>query len=148
MNFILFLCEGTHWIAKVIENIPNAEITLTSPIELGDISKFEELKMCCKRRVIPTHLSYNMLPVDIKQKQCKVSSMVKGRRLGMPQNWAWILALPLSGCVTLGNCWCSLSLSFLNWYRNNVSISYNVGKIRQDNACIGLTTVSSLYKLF
>lgn len=72
MNFVLFLCEGTHWIAKVIENIPNAEITLTSPIELGDISKFEELKMCCKRRVIPTHLSYNMLPVDIKQKQCKV----------------------------------------------------------------------------
>nr|KAF6452863.1 hypothetical protein HJG59_008189 [Molossus molossus] len=63
--------SGTHWIAKVIENIPNAEITLTSPIELGYISKFEELKMCCKRRVIPTHLNYNMLPMDIKQKQCK-----------------------------------------------------------------------------
>lgn len=86
MHFTLFLCEGTHWIAKVIENIPNAEITLTSPIELGDISKFEELKGYCKRRVIPTHLSYNMLPRDIKQKQCKVSSIVKGLSLGVPQN--------------------------------------------------------------
>lgn len=86
MHFNLFLYEGTHWIAKVIENIPNAEITLTSPIELGDISKFEELKMYRKRRVIPTHLNYSMLPVDIKQKQCKVSSIPKGRSLGMPQN--------------------------------------------------------------
>ncbi|KAF5912558.1 hypothetical protein HPG69_004230 [Diceros bicornis minor] len=44
--------SGTHWIAEVIENIPNARITLTSPIELGDMSKFEELKMYCKRRII------------------------------------------------------------------------------------------------
>ncbi|VTJ88103.1 Hypothetical predicted protein, partial [Marmota monax] len=61
----------THWVAEVIENIPNAKITITSPIELGDISKFDELKTYSKRRVIPTHLSYDMLPVDIKQKQCK-----------------------------------------------------------------------------
>lgn len=64
--------SGTHWIAEVIKNIPNAGITLTSPIELGDISKFEELNEYRKRRVIPTHLSYNMLPVNIKQKQCKL----------------------------------------------------------------------------
>ncbi|KAB0346476.1 hypothetical protein FD754_011333 [Muntiacus muntjak] len=63
--------SGTHWIAKVIENIPNARLTLTPPIELGDISKFEELKTYCERRVIPTHLSYSMLPMNIKQKQCK-----------------------------------------------------------------------------
>lgn len=119
MYFILFFYEGTHWIAKVIENIPNAGITLTSPIELGDISKFEELKMYYKKRVIPTHLSYNMLPMDIKQKQCKVSSMVKGRYLWIPQNWTWILALSLSSCVTLENCRCSLSLGFLIWHRNN-----------------------------
>ena len=103
MNLILFLCEGTHWIAKVVENVPNAEITLASPTELGDISKFEELKVCCKRRVIPTHLTCNMLPVDIKQKQCKLSSKVKGRSLGMPQNQAWIRALPLTRGVTLEN---------------------------------------------
>ncbi|OWK03930.1 hypothetical protein Celaphus_00014048, partial [Cervus elaphus hippelaphus] len=44
--------SGTHWIAKVIENIPNARLTLTPPIELGDISKFEELKTYCERRII------------------------------------------------------------------------------------------------
>lgn len=59
--------------AEVIENIPNAGITLTSPIEWGDVSKFKELKMVPKRRVIPTHLSYEMIPVTVKQKQCKVS---------------------------------------------------------------------------
>ncbi|XP_004405560.1 PREDICTED: sulfotransferase 6B1-like [Odobenus rosmarus divergens] len=69
--------SGTHWIAEVIGNIPNARISLTSPIELGDISKFDELKMNCKRRVIPTHLSYNMLPVNIKQKQCKIIYIVR-----------------------------------------------------------------------
>lgn len=49
MGFIVFLCEGTHWIAEVIKNISNAGITLTSPIELGDISKFEELNEYRKR---------------------------------------------------------------------------------------------------
>lgn len=83
MHFILFSYEGTHWIAKIIENIPNARITLTPPIELGDISKFEELKTYCETRVIPTHLSYSMLPMNIKQKQCKVSSMVKDRGSGV-----------------------------------------------------------------
>lgn len=104
MFFVSFLCQGTHWIAEVIGNIPNARMSLTSPIELGDISKFDELKMNSKRRVIPTHLSYNMLPVNIKQKQCKVSSVVKNKDLGGSENWAWVLALPLSSCVTLENC--------------------------------------------
>ncbi|KAF3816271.1 hypothetical protein GH733_014444 [Mirounga leonina] len=44
--------SGTHWIAEVIGNIPNARISLTSPIEMGDISKFDELKMNRKRRII------------------------------------------------------------------------------------------------
>ncbi|XP_025311445.1 sulfotransferase 6B1-like [Canis lupus baileyi] len=69
--------SGTHWIAEVIGNIPNARMSLTSPIELGDISKFDELKMNSKRRVIPTHLSYNMLPVNIKQKQCKIIYIIR-----------------------------------------------------------------------
>ncbi|XP_045021448.1 sulfotransferase 6B1-like [Bubalus bubalis] len=69
--------SGTHWIAKVIENIPNARITLTPPIELGDISKFEELKTYCERRVIPTHLSYSMLPMNVKQKQCKIIYIIR-----------------------------------------------------------------------
>uniref|UniRef100_A0A8C2SJ03 Sulfotransferase n=1 Tax=Capra hircus TaxID=9925 RepID=A0A8C2SJ03_CAPHI len=69
--------SGTHWIAKIIENIPNARITLTPPIELGDISKFEELKTYCETRVIPTHLSYSMLPMNIKQKQCKIIYIIR-----------------------------------------------------------------------
>uniref|UniRef100_A0A2K6FMD4 Sulfotransferase n=1 Tax=Propithecus coquereli TaxID=379532 RepID=A0A2K6FMD4_PROCO len=69
--------SGTHWVAEVIGNIPNTKITLTSPIEFGDISKFEELKMYSKRRVIPTHLSYDILPRNIKQKQCKIIYVVR-----------------------------------------------------------------------
>ncbi|ELK11990.1 Sulfotransferase 6B1 [Pteropus alecto] len=104
--------SGTHWIAKVIENIPNAGITLTSPIELGDISKFEELKMYYKKRVIPTHLSYNMLPMDIKQKQCKIIYIVRNPKdtavslfhyykdnpnLPSVETWATFLELFLKG---------------------------------------------------
>lgn len=74
----LCLLAGTHWLAEVIERIPNAGITLTSPVELGDISKFEELRMVPKRRVIPTHLNYEMLPVTVKQKQCKVGAVPRG----------------------------------------------------------------------
>lgn len=73
------MCAGTHWLAEVIERIPDAGITLTSPIELGDISKFEELKRIPKRRAIPTHLNYEMLPVTVKQKQCKVGAVAQGQ---------------------------------------------------------------------
>uniref|UniRef100_H0W9U7 Sulfotransferase n=1 Tax=Cavia porcellus TaxID=10141 RepID=H0W9U7_CAVPO len=69
--------SGTHWIAEVIESIPNARISLTSPIELGDVSKLEELKTYSERRVIPTHLSYDLLPVNIKQKQCKIIYIIR-----------------------------------------------------------------------
>ncbi|XP_004634712.1 sulfotransferase 6B1 [Octodon degus] len=69
--------SGTHWVAEIIENIPNASIALTSPIELGDISKLEELEMYSERRVIPTHLSYDLLPANIKQKQCKIIYIVR-----------------------------------------------------------------------
>ncbi|XP_004845824.1 sulfotransferase 6B1-like [Heterocephalus glaber] len=69
--------SGTHWIAEIIESIPNARITLTSSIELGDISKLEELKMYSQRRVIPTHLCYDLLPANIKQKQCKIIYIIR-----------------------------------------------------------------------
>ncbi|OBS66496.1 hypothetical protein A6R68_04965 [Neotoma lepida] len=69
--------SGTHWVAEVIENIPNAGITLTSPIEWGDVSKLKELKMVPERRVIPTHLSYEMIPATVKQKQCKIVYVVR-----------------------------------------------------------------------
>ncbi|KAM5253878.1 sulfotransferase 6B1-like [Hipposideros larvatus] len=110
--------SGTHWIAKVIENIPNADITLTSPIELGDISKLEELKTYCKRRIIPTHLNYSMLPMDIKQKQCKIIYIIRNPKdtavslfhyyrdnpnLPGVETWAAFLELFLRGNVVYGS---------------------------------------------
>ncbi|XP_042529432.1 sulfotransferase 6B1-like, partial [Dipodomys spectabilis] len=69
--------SGTHWVAEVIENIASTRLALMSPLERGDVSKFEELKTCSKRRVIPTHLSYEILPATIKQKQCKMIYIVR-----------------------------------------------------------------------
>nr|XP_044995385.1 sulfotransferase 1C2 [Jaculus jaculus]XP_044995387.1 sulfotransferase 1C2 [Jaculus jaculus] len=104
--------------AEIIENIPNARITLTSPIELGDVSKFEELKGCSKRRVIPTHLSYDMLPVTIKQRQCKIIYIVRNPKdtavslfhyyrdnpnLPSVETWAAFLELFLKGEVVYGS---------------------------------------------
>lgn len=43
--------SGTHWIAKVIENIPNADITLTSPIELGDILNWKSSKRIAREEL-------------------------------------------------------------------------------------------------
>ncbi|KAL1775765.1 sulfotransferase 6B1-like [Sigmodon hispidus] len=110
--------SGTHWVAEVIENIPNAGITLTSPIEWGDFSKFEELKVVPKRRVIPTHLNYEMIPVTVKQKQCKIVYIVRNPKdtavslfhyyrdnpnLPSTETWAEFLELFLKGDVVYGS---------------------------------------------
>ncbi|XP_057636157.1 sulfotransferase 6B1-like [Chionomys nivalis] len=110
--------SGTHWVAEVIENIPNVGITLTPPIEWGDVSKFEELKMVPKRRVIPTHLSYEMIPVTVKQKQCKIVYIIRNPKdtavslfhyyrdnpnLPSPETWPAFLELFLKGDVVYGS---------------------------------------------
>ncbi|NXJ81534.1 ST6B1 Sulfotransferase, partial [Trogon melanurus] len=64
--------SGTHWLAGVITKLYNAQITLTSPIEYGDISRLEELNKVSSKRIIPTHLDYNMLPPNFKNKNCKM----------------------------------------------------------------------------
>ncbi|NXL88294.1 ST6B1 Sulfotransferase, partial [Alectura lathami] len=64
--------SGTHWLAGVITKLYNASVTLTSPIEFGDISKLEELNQLPSKRIIPTHLNYNMLPTKFKNKNCKM----------------------------------------------------------------------------
>ncbi|XP_062051508.1 sulfotransferase 6B1-like [Lepus europaeus] len=110
--------SGTHWVAEIIENIPSARITLTPPIELGDISRLEELNMYSGRRVIPTHLSYNLLPLDVKQKQCKIIYIVRNPKdtavslfhyyrdnphLPSVETWATFLELFLQGDVVYGS---------------------------------------------
>ncbi|KAM6161580.1 sulfotransferase 6B1-like [Erethizon dorsatum] len=127
--------SGTHWIAEILENIPNARITLTSPIELGDISKLEELKMCSERRVIPTHLSYDLLPANIKQKQCKIIYIIRNPKdtavslfhyyrdnpnLPHIETWAAFLELFLKGEVVYGS-WFDHILSWEE-HRNDKNI--------------------------
>ncbi|NXL38890.1 ST6B1 Sulfotransferase, partial [Glaucidium brasilianum] len=64
--------SGTHWLAGVITKLYNTQVILTSPIEFGDISKLEELNKLSLKRIIPTHLDYNMLPPNFKNKKCKM----------------------------------------------------------------------------
>ncbi|KAM6092632.1 sulfotransferase 6B1-like isoform 1-T3 [Theristicus caerulescens] len=64
--------SGTHWLAGVITKLYNTQITLTSPIEYGDVSRLEELNKLSSKRIIPTHLDYNMLPPNFKNKKCKM----------------------------------------------------------------------------
>ncbi|KAJ1164891.1 hypothetical protein NDU88_005323 [Pleurodeles waltl] len=69
--------SGTHWLAEIIKNLYDSKVTLTSPLEFGDLSKLEEMKNLPSRRIIPTHLSYNMLPHDLKAKKCKSIYIVR-----------------------------------------------------------------------
>ncbi|XP_071589227.1 sulfotransferase 6B1-like isoform X2 [Heliangelus exortis] len=64
--------SGTHWLAGVITKLYTTQVTLTSPIEFGDISKLEELNKLSSKRIIPTHLDYNLLPPNFKNKKCKM----------------------------------------------------------------------------
>uniref|UniRef100_A0A8C3TS54 Sulfotransferase n=1 Tax=Catharus ustulatus TaxID=91951 RepID=A0A8C3TS54_CATUS len=64
--------SGTHWLAGVITKLYNTQVTITSPIEFGDISRLEELDKLSSKRIIPTHLDYNMLPPNFKSKKCKM----------------------------------------------------------------------------
>ncbi|KFP34334.1 Sulfotransferase 6B1, partial [Colius striatus] len=64
--------SGTHWLAGVITKICSTQFIITSPIEFGDVSKLEELNKVSSKRIIPTHLDYNMLPPNFKKNKCKI----------------------------------------------------------------------------
>ncbi|KAM5171481.1 sulfotransferase 6B1-like [Mantella aurantiaca] len=69
--------SGTHWLAEIMKHLYTSKITLTSPIEFGDAFKLEELNNITSKRIIPTHLSYNMLPRDFKTKKCKAIYIIR-----------------------------------------------------------------------
>ncbi|KAM8974853.1 sulfotransferase 6B1-like [Pelodytes ibericus] len=69
--------SGTHWLAEIMKHLYNSKVSLTTPIEFGDISKLEEMDKIRSKRIIPTHLSYDMLPTDFKVKKCKAIYIVR-----------------------------------------------------------------------
>ncbi|KAE8613017.1 hypothetical protein XENTR_v10007535 [Xenopus tropicalis] len=73
--------SGTHWLAEILRQLYNTKapnkVSITSPIEFGDVGKLEELKSIAGRRIIPTHLSYDMIPSDFKDRKCKAIYIIR-----------------------------------------------------------------------
>ncbi|KAM9313000.1 sulfotransferase 6B1-like [Gastrophryne carolinensis] len=69
--------SGTHWLAEIMKHLYSSKVTLTSPLEFGDVSRLEELHKIQTKRIIPTHLSYEMLPQDFKDKKCKAIYIIR-----------------------------------------------------------------------
>uniref|UniRef100_A0A7M4FYK5 Sulfotransferase n=1 Tax=Crocodylus porosus TaxID=8502 RepID=A0A7M4FYK5_CROPO len=116
--------SGTHWLAQIIMQLYTNQVTLTSPIEFGDILKLEELKNLSSRRIIPTHLDYNMLPMNFKNKGCKAIYIIRNPKdtavsmyhyykdnpyLPTIDKWTTFLELFLKGdeCGSKSHCLCT-----------------------------------------
>ncbi|KYO36720.1 sulfotransferase 6B1 [Alligator mississippiensis] len=129
--------SGTHWLAQIIMQLYTNQVTLTSPIEFGDILKLEELKNLSSRRIIPTHLDYNMLPMNFKNKGCKTIYIIRNPKdtavsmyhyykdnpyLPTIDKWTTFLELFLKGDVVCGS-WFE---HFLSWekHRNDENILF------------------------
>ncbi|XP_040293631.1 sulfotransferase 6B1-like [Bufo bufo] len=69
--------SGTHWLAEIMKHLYSSKVSITSPIEFGNVSKLEELSNITTKRIIPTHLNFNMLPADIKAKKCKAIYIIR-----------------------------------------------------------------------
>ncbi|KAM3927122.1 sulfotransferase 6B1-like [Leptodactylus fuscus] len=69
--------SGTHWLAEILKHLYSSKVSLTSAIEFGDVSKLEDLNKVTTKRIIPTHLSYDMLPKDFKAKKCKAIYIIR-----------------------------------------------------------------------
>uniref|UniRef100_A0A8C8SU30 Sulfotransferase n=1 Tax=Pelusios castaneus TaxID=367368 RepID=A0A8C8SU30_9SAUR len=129
--------SGTHWLAEIIRHIYNCKVTLTSPIEFGDISRVKELNNLSSKRIIPTHLDYNMLPSNFKVKQCKTFYIIRNPKdvavsmyhyykdnpnLPTIDSWTVFLELFLKGDVVCGS-WFD---HFLSWeeHKNDRNILF------------------------
>ncbi|XP_067861422.1 sulfotransferase 6B1-like [Heptranchias perlo] len=120
--------SGTHWLTEILKHLYHSQqdengggsATLTSPIEFGDPSKFEELKNLLSLRLIPTHLNYKMLPVQFKAKKCKMIYIIRNPKdtavslyhyyrenpnLPKIEKWATFVEMFLKGEVVCGSWW-------------------------------------------
>nr|XP_006633806.1 PREDICTED: sulfotransferase 6B1-like isoform X1 [Lepisosteus oculatus] len=129
--------SGTHWLAEIMKNLYSRHsdnhsaglVTLTSSLEFGDLSKFDELRNLSSKRLIPTHLSYDMIPVQFKTKNCKMIYVIRNPKdtavsmyhyyqqnphLPNVEKWSSFLEIFLKGEVVYGS-WIDHVLS---WEKN------------------------------
>ncbi|MEE6477411.1 hypothetical protein FKM82_011506 [Ascaphus truei] len=110
--------SGTHWLAEILKLLFSSKVCLTSPIEFGDVSKLDELKNITSKRIIPTHLSYGMVPTDLKVKKCKTIYIIRNPKdtavslfyyyrdnpnLPTIETWSAYLEMFLKGDVVCGS---------------------------------------------
>ncbi|KAL8222318.1 UNVERIFIED_CONTAM: hypothetical protein K2H54_075497 [Gekko kuhli] len=110
--------SGTHWLAEIIMLLHPSKVAITLPIELGDLSKLEQLDHLSCQRIIPTHLDCNMLPPAFKLKQCKAIYILRNPKdiavsmyhyyrenpnLPTVDNWPVFLEMFLKGDVVCGS---------------------------------------------
>ncbi|XP_028602961.1 sulfotransferase 6B1-like [Podarcis muralis] len=69
--------SGTHWLAEILMHLYAPRVSLTSPIEFGDLSRLDQLDRLSGKRIIPTHLDGSMLPPAFKLKQCKAIYIIR-----------------------------------------------------------------------
>ncbi|XP_069048170.1 sulfotransferase 6B1-like [Lepisosteus oculatus] len=118
--------SGTHWLTEIMKNLyhcnsdnnATGQVTLTSALEFGDLSKFDDLRNLPSKRLIPTHLSHDMIPVQFKTKKCKMIYVIRNPKdtavsmfhyyqqnplLPKIEKWSTFLDMFLKGEVVYGS---------------------------------------------
>ncbi|XP_048355495.1 sulfotransferase 6B1-like [Sphaerodactylus townsendi] len=121
--------SGTHWLAEIITHLYTSKVTITSPIEFGDLSKLEQLEHLSCKRIMPTHLDGHMLPPTFRLKQCKAIYILRNPKdiavsmyhyyrenpnLPTIDSWPEFLEMFLKGDVVCGS-WFD---HILSWEKN------------------------------
>ncbi|KAJ8249827.1 hypothetical protein COCON_G00230430 [Conger conger] len=113
--------SGTHWLVEILKNLyhcTSGQVTIAPPLEFQDPSKICELRNLPGPRVIPTHLPQNMVPRQVRSKDCKVIYVIRNPKdtavsmfhyyqqnphLPTVHKWSTFLDLFLKGEVVYGS---------------------------------------------